>query len=444
VRTDSLQIADVPPPRAGNIVAPASPVRTNPPALKSIPLSPGSVPAAASSSGLARVDLSARAARIAPTDGLPAATPTDAQPARDGAEQSAAADGPPPAAADRSRSLSLEEQEAVSSPDGRLSAAAASVLAAARDFKISGGTEASGLEVALLRQLDADKKVDHGLRGVIADLQRSGQPVTPEALAQAAGEVLAANGLNVQDVDVEIALARASSPPPKPIDPGLYAQAARAIVADPPNAATRVAILKRAENPPPPPRAPPPEGAIAAYQKHRAVFDRARAEYGVQPQHILGILGVETRWGRVTGDHPLRDTLLALAEQGGGDGQPTRRARQAQRDLAALTRLATQGDLGPLAPKQVRGSWAGAMGVPQFLASSWEAYSRDADGNGRDPFSFPDSVLSVANYLKDHGYNQDVSRAIYGYNHSQAYVNKVLRLSAQVEVGLRGELSGRR
>ncbi|MDD5628210.1 MAG: lytic murein transglycosylase, partial [Elusimicrobia bacterium] len=225
--------------------------------------------------------------------------------------------------------------------------------------------------------------------------------------------------------------------PSPAVAPGVYAQAARQVVANPPDAQTRAEILKRADEPPAKPRAPPPRGALDAYQKNRTVFDRALKEYGVQPQHILGILGVETTWGRNTGGHPLRDTLTTLAGQLGPNGRPTRRALQAQRDLAALTRLTARGDLGDLKPTQVRGSWAGAMGVPQFLPTSWEAYSRDSDGGGRDPFSFPDSVLSVANYLNRHGYASSVPRSIYGYNHSQQYVDKVLGLSAQIKPSLR-------
>ena len=76
------------------------------------------------------------------------------------------------------------------------------------------------------------------------------------------------------------------------------------------------------------------------------------------------------------------------------------------------------------------------MGIPQFLPTSWEAYSRAPDGGKRDPFNFGDAAYSVGNYLRVHGYSKNVPRSIWGYNHSQEYVDKVLGLSADVKESL--------
>lgn len=76
------------------------------------------------------------------------------------------------------------------------------------------------------------------------------------------------------------------------------------------------------------------------------------------------------------------------------------------------------------------------MGIPQFLPTSWEAYSRAPGGGKRDPFNFGTAAYSVGNYLRVHGYSKDVPRSIWGYNHSQEYVDKVLGLSADVKAAL--------
>lgn len=329
--------------------------------------------------------------------------------------------------------------------DRKLTGAAANLVSAAHDLKARGDAAAmraeSSVEAGIMRQLALDNKVDAGIRGAIDQLSRSGRPVTPEAVAKAAQGVLKDNGLEPEDVDMETAIARASGPPPEYVPPSAYAEAAEAIASAPPlDPVIRVKIQKLADKPPPPRAAPPrgkaPHGALDAYKEHQGVFDKALKDFGVKPEHILGILGVETRWGRNTGTFPLPGTLRAISEKTGPDGRPTKAALQAGRDLAALARLSAQGNLGGLKPDQIRGSYAGAMGDAQFLPASWEAYSRAPDGGKRDPFNLGTAAYSAGNYLRAHGYGKDVPRSIWGYNHSQEYVDKVLGLSADVKAGL--------
>ncbi|MDD5657665.1 MAG: lytic murein transglycosylase [Elusimicrobia bacterium] len=435
VRTDTLKIAEVPPPGAREDGKAPRPALAAGPSL-SVP-APESGPAATSSARLEAAGAGPRteaaaagAAMTAPGEAAPsAAGETSRGGAQGAAETPEATEAPSP---DRS----IAAGAAALSADGPPPAAMGSVLNEAKAFKAGEGGEKATLEAALMNGLAADRKVDAGLRAAIADMRNSGKPVTPEALQTAAAGVLAANNLTAEDVDVDLALGRASLPEPAPADPAAYSGAVKKIVSQYPDAKTREKILR--EKPPPEPTAPPPKGAIEAYQKYRDVFERARKEYGVEPQHILAILGVETRWGRVTGDHPLVPTLWARSQGDGKGGVSKSLRRQAGQDLKALTRMTANDELGGRDPEKIKGSYAGAMGVPQFLPSSWESYSRDADGGGRDPFSFPDAVLSVANYLKGQGYSHDVAKSIYGYNHSQAYVNKVLKSSNEIRAGLRG------
>ncbi len=294
----------------------------------------------------------------------------------------------------------------------------------------------ASLETGIMRQIAVDNKVDAGIRGAIDRLSRSGQPVTPEDVEEAAEEVVRSHGLRPQDVDMETAIARASGPPPPPVSDAEYSQAVKLIVSTPPLDPETKAEVQRLADKPPPPRAPAPRGALDAFRKNQDVFDKAYKDFGVKPEHILGILGVETGWGRNTGKFPLPATLRAISEKTGPDGRPTKSAIRAGRDLAALARLSAQGNLGGLTPDQIRGSYAGAMGIPQFLPTSWEALARSPDGGKRDPFNFGDAAYSVGHYLRASGYSKDVPRSIWGYNHSQEYVDKVLGLSADVKASL--------
>ena len=383
----------------------------------------------------------------------PAAAPSDAigsSPRGPSVRERPSGEGPGPAPksapqehADDTASTdpgNVSPPEVVAPEERKLAGAAGNLVKATHTLKNRGDAAAmragTGAAAGIMRQLDRDRKVDTGIRGAIADLQSSGRPVTMESVTEAAGDVLKENGLTPEDVDMETAIARASAPPEPPIPPEVLTNTVRAIVSTPPLPPEVEAEIQKMADKPPPPRAPAPRGALSAFAQNKDVFDKALKNFGVKPEHILGILGVETTWGRNTGKYPLPATLLAISRKTDKNGRPTKAAIQAGRDLAALARLSAQGNLGGLAPGQVRGSYAGAMGIPQFLPTSWEAYSRSPDGGKRDPFNFGTAAYSVGNYLKVHGYNKDVARSIWGYNHSQEYVDKVLGLSADVKAAL--------
>lgn len=330
---------------------------------------------------------------------------------------------------------------AAHAPDEKkLTGAAANLVTAARGLKERGDAAAmranSGLEAGIMRGLALDNKVDAGIRNAIGDLQSSGKPVTPEAIARAAEGVLKENGIDPEDVDVQTAVARASGPPPANVSPAAYAEAAKDMASTPPLLPAELVEIRELEGKPPPPRAPVPRGALDAFRQNHEVFDKAKRDFGVKPEHILGILGVETTWGRNTGKFPIVRTLEEISTRTDSKGRQTRAAIQAENDLKALARLSAEGNLGGLKPSEIRSSYAGAMGIPQFLPTSWEAYSRAPDGGKRDPFNFGTAAYSVGNYLKVHGYNKDVPHSIWGYNHSQEYVDKVLGLSADVKASL--------
>ncbi|MFZ5512339.1 MAG: lytic murein transglycosylase B [Pseudomonadota bacterium] len=142
------------------------------------------------------------------------------------------------------------------------------------------------------------------------------------------------------------------------------------------------------------------EWGLGFWQEHRAALEAAQREYGVPEEIIVAIIGVETIYGRHMGRFPVLDTLTTLAF----DYPP--RAELFRRELEAFLLLARETGADP---RQARGSYAGAMGLPQFLPSSIRRYAVDFDGDKRiDLRASPDDAIgSVARFLKEHGWEKD-------------------------------------
>jgi membrane-bound lytic murein transglycosylase B len=136
---------------------------------------------------------------------------------------------------------------------------------------------------------------------------------------------------------------------------------------------------------------------IAFWQQHRELLDRVATERGVAPEYIVAILGVETFYGRITGRYRVLDALATLAF----DYPP--RASFFGRELTSFLKLTHEEAVDPFA---ALGSYAGAMGAPQFMPSSYRRYAVDGNGDGRrDLFSsWDDVVASVANYFRENGW----------------------------------------
>lgn len=133
----------------------------------------------------------------------------------------------------------------------------------------------------------------------------------------------------------------------------------------------------------------------AFWQQHAELLSRAEAELQVPAQVIVAILGVETYFGTRMGDHPVLDALYTL-----GFHYPPRSAFFSK-EFAQYVRLAAEQGWEMSEPK---GSYAGAMGMGQFIPSSYLHYAIDFDGDGhRDLFHNPaDAIGSVANYFHEH------------------------------------------
>ena len=124
------------------------------------------------------------------------------------------------------------------------------------------------------------------------------------------------------------------------------------------------------------------------------------AELGVPVPVLLSIVGVETFYGENTGRHRVIDALATLAF----DYPP--RSPFFRSELENFLVMSREESLDPLAPI---GSYAGAMGIPQFMPSSFRNYAVDGDGDGRRNLwtSWADVFASVANYLREHGWRKD-------------------------------------
>ena len=139
------------------------------------------------------------------------------------------------------------------------------------------------------------------------------------------------------------------------------------------------------------------EAGIGFWSMHRADIERIAKSSGVSPHIIVGIIGCETFFGRITGKYRVVDALSTLAF----DYPP--RASYFRAELEQFLLLAREEGFDT---KTVLGSYAGAMGNGQFMPRSYRTWAMDGDGDGKRDLwgSWPDVIASVANYLADHGW----------------------------------------
>lgn len=132
----------------------------------------------------------------------------------------------------------------------------------------------------------------------------------------------------------------------------------------------------------------------AFIKKHHAWLNKAQKSTGVPAEIITAILGIESRYGANTGKHRVLDTLATFAFS------PTRRSRFFRKELIQFLLMTRTDNQDPLSP---HGSYAGAMGMAQFMPSSFQQYAIDFDQSGtRDLNTVPDAIGSIANYFQKH------------------------------------------
>lgn len=201
--------------------------------------------------------------------------------------------------------------------------------------------------------------------------------------------------------------------------------------------------------------------AVCAFlQENDAAFQAAYRTFGVDPATVAALLYVESRFGKNTGDRPVLYVLssvsladepwllermvgevdqrapgLSEAEREELSGWIAERARSradwAYRELIALLTMAENAHTDV---RELRGSWAGAFGIPQFLPSSFLRYAVDGNGDGAvDLYTLEDAVASVSHYLAEKGWDESSylhrRMALWEYNHSWHYVDLIEKLA---------------
>lgn len=197
--------------------------------------------------------------------------------------------------------------------------------------------------------------------------------------------------------------------------------------------------------------------AMAYINEHRAALDRAQTLYGVDKTIITAILLVETRLGKYLGKQTVFNTLSTMASLTDAalmeriwDSIPdkkkpkkdvfekkvARRSKWGYEELKALIRYTEQQGV---APETIKGSYAGAMGISQFMPSNALELAKDGDDDGKvDLFTHADAIFSVASYLKHHGWKPGLARqkqheVLFKYNHSNYYVDTLLKISDKLK-----------
>ncbi len=138
-------------------------------------------------------------------------------------------------------------------------------------------------------------------------------------------------------------------------------------------------------------------GGAAFWSRNAGALARAQTQYGVPAEIIVAIIGVETQYGENAGNYRVIDALSTLAFH------YPKRADYFRQELENFLLLCQDGSLDPLG---LRGSYAGAMGLPQFMPSSYRSYAVDVNRDGTADIwhDADDAIGSVANYLRGHGW----------------------------------------
>jgi len=191
--------------------------------------------------------------------------------------------------------------------------------------------------------------------------------------------------------------------------------------------------------------------------KYKDELDRAQKIYGVDKTIITAILLVETRLGTYLGKRIVINTLSTMAaltdeslRERIWDSIPDKKkpkkatfikkvAKRSKWGYAELKALIKYTKQEGVATESLKGSYAGAMGISQFMPSNALRLAKDGNNDGKiDLFTHADAISSVANYLKHHGWKPGIARqkqheVLFRYNHSNYYVDTLLKISDKLK-----------
>ena len=192
-------------------------------------------------------------------------------------------------------------------------------------------------------------------------------------------------------------------------------------------------------------------------KKHHAELSQAEKIYGVDKEVITAIILIETQCGTLLGNRSVLNTLSTLASlfdlqvreklwekisntpeltRGKFDQKADKKSKWAYRELKAFLNHTIFEKIDPVA---IKGSYAGAMGISQFMPSNIPELAKDGNNDGSiDLFNHADAIASIAYFLKHHGWKpglekQKAEKVVHHYNHSERYVEAVLKISKLLE-----------
>ena len=199
------------------------------------------------------------------------------------------------------------------------------------------------------------------------------------------------------------------------------------------------------------------ESALKYIGDNKDILDKAEETFGVDKTVITAILLVETRLGSYLGTKTVINTLSTMAALSDetlreriwnsipDDKKPAKEAFiKKARDktdwgYSELKALLQYTEKEGVAPESIKGSYAGALGVSQFMPSNALRLAKDGNNDGRvDLFNHADAIFSVANYLRHHGWQSGITRQrqheiLFLYNHSNYYVDTLLKISDKLK-----------
>ncbi|MRR16274.1 MAG: lytic murein transglycosylase [Deltaproteobacteria bacterium] len=164
--------------------------------------------------------------------------------------------------------------------------------------------------------------------------------------------------------------------------------------------------------------------------ENKELFEKLESLYGIPANYIVAIIRVETNFKEHLGQYRVFNALYTMAML----SKRAKRVHMAGKELVTWVKMCRRTDMDPFT---VKGSWAGAFGIPQFMPSSYVIFAVDEDGDGiADLYGYPDAFASVANYLRcagwKNGNEKKMRQAVYRYNHQKAYVNAVFAYAQSV------------
>jgi peptidoglycan lytic transglycosylase B len=193
-------------------------------------------------------------------------------------------------------------------------------------------------------------------------------------------------------------------------------------------------------------------------KEHQEALDAAQKTYGVDKEVITAIILVETKLGTYTGKKSVINTLSTLAAMADdkpreiiwanlpdNDRRMSRKKFEKKADQKSswayreLKAFLSYTEKEAMDPTTIKGSYAGAMGISQFMPSNIAPYGKDGNADGRiDLFVHADAIASIAGYLKNYGWKPGISReeafkVVYHYNHSKYYVNTILDVADKLK-----------